>query len=598
MLNQAKLLWSFMSPLKLRYLGILFLSFLLALIECVFLMLLLPLLDSFTKTSSTAHHLSSLNTRILKIVSLMPWDSAMINVCMLIVFVAFVRFFIKLTHDFSISKTSGFLMADLRQKIFQQYAYTQLSEILTQKQGKLMHHLTTSPNLLASTLSKVPHMVASFMTSLSIAILLCSIHWKMTLGIFVSGSFFYFVLLRLCQSIAYKIGKEFAKSCVDLNTTINEFLTGIKQIVVSNARPIWKDFNRKISQKLSRYYVLTSVFTELPRTFIDLGASVFIVSIIIGIQVLFNEDIFQFLPILALFFVAFLRLSPQMSIIANSFVIINTNMPEFEAIRKILSRTQSVAKEGKDNFKTLKNEIGFYGVGFAHKNRNALFNSISFVIKKNEITAIVGGSGSGKSTLINLILGLYEPSQGVIKIDSVNLQDLNLTSWRSKIGFVSQDSFIFHSSIADNISFYDEKYSQSDIEEATKTANAHDFIMSFPQGYQTIVGERGMQLSGGQQQRIAIARAVIRKPEIFIFDEATSSLDPVSEKSVQNDIQAVSKGHTTIIISHRLSTIKNADHILVLKEGNIVEEGNHQNLINLKSGYWELHQALEKGDET
>ncbi|UCH72146.1 MAG: ATP-binding cassette domain-containing protein, partial [Thermoplasmatales archaeon] len=210
-------------------------------------------------------------------------------------------------------------------------------------------------------------------------------------------------------------------------------------------------------------------------------------------------------------------------------------------------------------------------------------------------TALVGPSGSGKSTIVNLLLRLYDVKEGGVYIDNLNIKDYDIFSFLQKVGFVGQETFIYNASIKENIAFGGE-YTDFEIMDAARLANADEFIENFPDGYDTIVGDQGMRLSGGEKQRIAIARAMIRKPEILILDEATSSLDNVSENTVQKAINKVSKNCTTFIIAHRLSTIQNADIINVLDKGKIVEKGTHEELIRKKGRYWDLHniQKLKK----
>jgi ABC-type multidrug transport system fused ATPase/permease subunit len=210
------------------------------------------------------------------------------------------------------------------------------------------------------------------------------------------------------------------------------------------------------------------------------------------------------------------------------------------------------------------------------------------------MTAIVGASGSGKSTIVDLLLRLYDVDEGGMYIDNKNIKDYDITTILEKSGFVSQETFIYNASIRDNVAFGNE-YNEHEIVEAAELADADAFVQQFPEKYDTLVGDRGVKLSGGQKQRIAIARAMIRHPEILILDEATSSLDNVSENIVQRAIDKVSKKCTTVIIAHRLSTIQNADIIYVLDQGKIVEWGTHDQLMEQKGVYWHLYN-IQKED--
>ena len=209
---------------------------------------------------------------------------------------------------------------------------------------------------------------------------------------------------------------------------------------------------------------------------------------------------------------------------------------------------------------------------------------------KGEIFALVGPSGAGKSTLVDLIPRFYDTLSGSIKIDGKDIKDLELKSLRSLMGIVTQETFLFDDTVKANISYGVENISDDEIKDASKAANAHEFIQKLPDEYNTIIGERGVSLSGGQKQRIAIARAIVKNPPILILDEATSSLDSESEKHVQSAIENLMSERTVFVIAHRLSTVHNANKILVLENGQIVQEGKHDDLINVDGLYKQLHK--------
>jgi ABC-type multidrug transport system fused ATPase/permease subunit len=224
-----------------------------------------------------------------------------------------------------------------------------------------------------------------------------------------------------------------------------------------------------------------------------------------------------------------------------------------------------------------------------------VLKNISFNAKAGQTVALVGSSGSGKSTIANLLLRFYTPDKGQILLDGIDINSLDLTSLRQQIAYVPQEVILFAGTIAENIAYGKVGASQEDIESAAKKANAFDFINTFPDTWQTMVGERGIQLSGGQRQRIAIARAVLKNPAILILDEATSSLDSESEQLVQDALDKLMIGRTSIVIAHRLSTIKDADKIVVLHQGEIVEEGTHQELVNLENGFYVKLSKMQIG---
>jgi len=248
-------------------------------------------------------------------------------------------------------------------------------------------------------------------------------------------------------------------------------------------------------------------------------------------------------------------------------------------------------KEDAEVLADVKGKVNFKNVSFAYKEGEEVLKDINLEVKPGEVVALVGPSGAGKTTLVDLIFRFYDPVQGTIYIDDRDIRDLKLASLREHIGIVPQENVLFSGTIRDNIAYGDLSATDEEIIAAAKAANAHDFIMDFPDQYDTIVGERGVGLSGGQRQRIAIARAILKDPKILILDEATSALDAESEALVQNALEKLMVNRTTFIIAHRLSTIKNADTIVVLDKGRIVEMGDHDSLMSKRGIYCKLYQG-------
>lgn len=236
-------------------------------------------------------------------------------------------------------------------------------------------------------------------------------------------------------------------------------------------------------------------------------------------------------------------------------------------------------------------DIEFKHVDFSYTEDTSLLKDVNFKLPAGQCFALVGPSGAGKSSIINLIPRLYDSTSGSISFGSVNIKDIDLEYLRRNIGVVNQDTYLFNGTILDNLKYAKEDSTQEEIEEACKNANIHDFIVSLPDGYETLVGNAGLKLSGGERQRIAIARVLLKNPKILILDEATSALDSINEAAIQEALDRLLIGRTSIIIAHRLSTILKADNIMVLKDGHIVEQGQHQDLIKLNGLYTQLYET-------
>ncbi len=269
-------------------------------------------------------------------------------------------------------------------------------------------------------------------------------------------------------------------------------------------------------------------------------------------------------------------------------------LPSYEQIEKLRRRAVELKQpSGSLIFKNLNEAIELKNVSFAYSGNDLVLNDLSLQIKKGKMAAIVGRSGAGKTTLIDMIMGFHIPDKGEILIDNAPIFDYDITSFRHKIGFVPQESLLFNTSIRDNLIWAKENATEQEIHEACRLAHADEFLNSFPQKYDTVVGDRGVRLSGGQIQRIALARALLRQPEILILDEATSALDSHSEKLIQDAIDNFVHQTTIVVIAHRLSTVKKADIIFVLEKGKLVESGHYGELMLKKGSFYSMVQAQE-----
>jgi subfamily B ATP-binding cassette protein MsbA len=301
---------------------------------------------------------------------------------------------------------------------------------------------------------------------------------------------------------------------------------------------------------------------------------------------------FSSASLLTFMFVLF-RMMPLVSQINAGRQQISSLYGSMDNIKKLL-QTEAKSKTviGNLHFSKLKHAIDFCNVDFKYdlNSDELILSNITFSIEKGQTVAFVGASGAGKTTLADLIPRFYEPSKGTILIDGIDSREFDVDSLRRRLSIVSQDTFIFNNSIRYNIAYGLENIDEESIVEAAKLANAWEFIQELPERLNTILGDRGVRLSGGQRQRIAIARALLRQPEILILDEATSALDSVSEQLIQESLEKLSQDKTVIAIAHRLSTIANADKVVVVEQGRIVEQGGYKELLIRKGKLWKYHE--------
>jgi ATP-binding cassette subfamily B protein/subfamily B ATP-binding cassette protein MsbA len=284
----------------------------------------------------------------------------------------------------------------------------------------------------------------------------------------------------------------------------------------------------------------------------------------------------------------FLLLNPVWNIV-NSFSELQRSLAAMERVFEVLAmpRDKPDRPDARDA-PALIQEIEFVDVEFEYRPGRPVVRDFSATVPGGSVVALVGRSGAGKTTVTDLVARFHDPTRGQILVNGIDIRDLRLASYRDLLAIVQQDVFLFDGSVSDNIAYGRKSATAADIEDAARRANAHEFIVKLPQQYDTFIGERGVKLSGGQQQRLAIARAILKAPQILILDEATSNLDTESEQLIQASMASLLAGRTTFVIAHRLSTIRRADVILLMEEGRVIERGTHEQLMNARGLYHEM----------
>lgn len=585
-------IWFFLKPYQV-YLYILFgLCMLNGLLETLHMALLFPILSASLERGTGLSDNPFFNI-LDDITEILPIDDVLISSCVLFAILTVLYSSSRLLYANLTPKLIAKIVRDHEQKIFHKYTSFDYRYFVDHKQGDLIYRGSQAPQFIGNTLAALNRAAVEIVLAIFVLFLLISISWKGTIAVIVAGGMYYYFTSLLSKRISYKTGKEMRQAIADENVVMNEYLSGVRQIRATLGSWQWvRKFNRA-SVSRWKHWSINQFWIEVPKILLELTMFGVIALTVIIIKIQYPDKFFSMIPMFGTFAFAIFKLLPKLITTGTSLMKATNWLPNLETVREtLLDNTYEQIKTGALELKQLESNIEFKNVTFTYAGRDSTLANVSLEITKDNATAIVGPSGSGKSTIVDLILRLYDVDEGEILIDRRNIREYNISSFLGIIGFVGQETFIFNASIKENITFGND-YTEKDIEEAARLANAHQFIEQLPERYDTIVGDRGIKLSGGEKQRIAVARAVIRKPQLLILDEATSSLDNISEGIVQTAIDKVSSSCTTVIIAHRLSTIRNANKIYVMDEGQLIESGNHDQLISYRGKYWELYNRQQ-----
>ncbi|WP_422348737.1 ABC transporter ATP-binding protein [Flagellimonas sp.] len=439
--------------------------------------------------------------------------------------------------------------------------------------------------------------VADILKMLCAACVMLIMNWRLALIVFAILPII-LIATRLFQQAMKVAFIDVRAQVANLNSFVQERIAGMKIVQLFNREQIEKEKFRKINEKHQNAWLRTVWYNSIFFPIAEISNSVG-VGLVVYFGIIQNIDSVSLDnkgSIIAFFFLMDLLFRPLRQI-ADKFNTLQMGMVAANRVFGILDTDSRIADQGSLEKADVKGNIRFSNVRFGYLQDEEVLHGISFEVEAGETVAIVGATGAGKSTIINLLNRFYEINSGEILVDGHNIKDYTLKSLRSHIAIVLQDVFLFADSIANNISLRDETVNLEQIENAAKQIGVHDFISSLPEGYLYNVKERGTMLSSGQRQLIAFLRAYVSNPSILILDEATSSVDTYSEQLIQQATDKITEGRTSIIIAHRLATIKKADKIIVMDAGQIVEVGNHQELLKKGGYYSDLYEAQFLAEE-
>ena len=533
--------------------------------------------------------LETMNYYISMIIISKGQKMALLFICVMLVFAFFLRNLTTYMASFYMASVRVNSIKDLRAAVYNKILVLPLSFYSKQKKGDIIARITTDlQEIEVSIMNYLDVFIKSPITIIAYFAYMLGVSWELTL--------FVLCVLPIGGIVIGKIGKSLKKDSKEGMTRLSNIIANIEE-TISGLRII-KAFNAidytnekfeeqnygysKLLKFVHRKRDLSSPMSEL------LSAVVISIVLWFGSTLILSGSASITAANFIAYIVVFSQIIPPAKSFSHGFYNLQKGMASAERVFEILDADEVICQ--KDNAKSIaefKESIKYNNVVFRYGKDDVLKN-INLTIEKGKMIALVGESGGGKSTMVDLLPRFYDVCEGSITIDGVDIRDCKIDDLRSLMGIVSQESILFNDTVHNNIAFGMHNATREEVVEAAKVANAHEFIMQLENGYDTYIGDRGMNLSGGQRQRLSIARAVLKNPPILILDEATSSLDTESEKLVQDALAKIMSNRTSVVIAHRLSTIQDADDIVVLAKGHIVEQGKHEELIAKNGVYKRL----------
>ncbi len=560
------------------------------LIDAVAIISMAPAIDILI--SSTTEKSSAISLYINSFLEQIGIIPNLTIIIVIILLLHFLKAVFSILSFYFLFKIKYAVVSDILIGTYKDFFNARWSFFSSSREGTLLNTFSREIAKVGDSFGAMAKLFASVVQICFYIILPFFISWSLTILSLVMASLIS-IPFFLLGKLSLQLGKE--------NTFTHNELMSVLHENISSAKVVLGFGNQDMSIKklINAFYasVRVSIKADLLKLSIPKIYQPFGMIVVMAVLVLSRRLSVPLSETLILIY-ALNRVITMFGSLANQKNAVDSFFPSYEQVVKLRSRANELVQPtGKKPFVNILRGIQIHNLSYSYSGRSNTLVDIRMIIAKGEMTALVGESGAGKSTLVNMIMGFDKPSSGEIRIDDIPLLEYNIESYRKRIGYVPQESILFNMSIKDNLLWANENATYEDIKKACRDANADKFIETFPDGYDTIVGDRGVRLSGGQAQRVSLARAILRKPDLLILDEATSSVDSHSERMIQKAIENISKTTTTVAIAHRLSTIKKSDRIYVLNNGRLIEEGTYSQLRALDGHFSFMAEAQVLGEK-
>ena len=519
--------------------------------------------------------------------AVIPKDSsALLNFILLMLGVLLIEVLLQFTFIYFSNWVGQHIIRDIRAKIFRHILQFKMSYFDKNAVGKLVTRVVSDIETISAFFTQGVFMITSdILKMLVVTVIMLVMNWQLALITLAVLPILIYATKRFQIAIKATF-QEVRNQVSNLNSFVQERVTGMKIVQLFNREKIEYNNFKEINNKHKKAYIKTIWYYSIFFPIAEILSSIAIGLLVWfgGLQVV-DQSVASVAEIFAFIMYAQMLFQPLRQI-ADKFNQLQMGIVSGERVFAVIDTESSIAKNGTLIAEGIKGNIQFDDVRFSYINGEEVLKGISFDVKEGQTVAIVGATGAGKSTIINLINRFYEIDSGTISVDGISVDQFEIESLRKQVAIVLQDVFLFSDSILHNITLKNEAISLEEVKVAAKQIGIHDFIMTLPGDYLYNVKERGGMLSSGQRQLIAFLRAYVSKPSILILDEATSSVDSYAEQMIQYATETITKDRTSIVIAHRLATIKQADKIIVMDKGMIVEEGTHQELLVKENGYY------------